>query len=169
MGLIVVHRGDGHVPYVASRRHLDSRPSRERAAAARAPDGDRPAAGDDGPALAARLPILRPAVARRLIATTALANAAIGGVVEDAEGADAGAHASRRAAWCSCSALSRGDVLPHDPQQLALAAGPAVAGCIGMGFGARRSCAACPSAGPPRPAGVAYAGTRVLGAARLRL
>ena len=34
-------------------------------------------AGETGPALAARLPVLRPAVARRLIGTTSLANAAI--------------------------------------------------------------------------------------------
>ena len=64
--------------------------------------------------------------------------------------------------------LSRGDVLPRDPQQLALAAGPAVAGCIGLGFGARALVRRLPVRGRARPAGVAYAGTHALGEARLR-
>ncbi len=90
-------------------------------------------------------------VARRLIAATAFANAVIGGVDEDAEGADAGAHASRRAAWCSCSVSaaatssrairnsSRSPPAPRSPR------------CVGMGFGARD--ARPPPAGQraPRP------------------
>ena len=58
---------------------------------------------------------------------------------------------------------------PRDPQQLALAAGPAVAGCVGMGLGARALVRRLPVGGPLVRAAVAYAGTRALGAARLRL
>jgi len=65
--------------------------------------------------------------------------------------------------------VSRGDTLPQDPQQLALAAGPAIAGCIGVGFAARALVRRLPSRGPIVRAAVAYAGTQVLGAARLRL
>jgi hypothetical protein len=64
--------------------------------------------------------------------------------------------------------LSRGDVLPRDPQQLALAAGPAVGSCIALGFGARALVRRLPVRGRLVRAGVAYAGTRLLGEARLR-
>ena len=64
--------------------------------------------------------------------------------------------------------LGRGDVLPHDPPQLALTAGPAVAACVGMGFGARTLVRRLPVNGRLVRAGVAYAGTRLLGEARLR-
>ena len=44
--------------------------------------------------------------------------------------------------------VSRGETLPHDPQQLAIAAGPGIAGCIGMGFGARGLVRRLPLSGP---------------------
>jgi len=46
---------------------------------------------------------------------------------------------------------------------------PAVAACVGMGFGARTLVRRLPVNGRLVRAGVAYAGTRVLGEARLRL
>ena len=48
-------------------------------------------------------------------------------------------------------------------------AGPAVAACVGMGFGARALVRRLPVNGRLVRAGVAYAGTRVLGEARLHL
>ena len=124
-------------------------------------------AADDGPALAARLPILRTEVARRLIASTAFANAVIAGSTKMQQ-AQMPVLTFAQSRMVLMLGLSRGDVLPRDPQQLALAAGPAVAACIGLGFGARALVRRLPVNGRLVRAGVAYAGTRVLGEARLR-
>jgi uncharacterized protein (DUF697 family) len=126
------------------------------------------AAPDAAPSLAARLPLLRPAVARRLIATTALANAAIAASPWQKQ-----AHLPlltlAQIRMVLRLGLSRGDVLPRDPQDLAAAAGPAFAGSLGVGLGARALVRRLPIRGPLVRAAVAYAGTRALGAARLRL
>ena len=164
MGLIVVHRGEGHVPYVLPGDIIDAGsevPIRDllRSIARHA--------ADDGPALAARLPILRTEVARRLIASTAFANAVIAASTKMQQ-AQMPVLTFAQSRMVLMLGLSRGDVLPRDPQQLALAAGPAVAGCIGLGFGARALVRRLPVNGRFVRAGVAYAGTRVLGEARLR-
>jgi hypothetical protein len=165
MGLIVVRRGQGHVPYVLPGDIIDTEadvPMRDllRSIARHA--------ADDGPALAARLPILRTEVARRLIASTAFANAVIGASTK-MQTAQMPVLSFAQSRMVLMLGLSRGDVLPRDPKQLALAAGPAVAACVGMGFGARTLVRRLPVNGRLVRAGVAYAGTRVLGEARLRL
>ena len=164
--LIVVRRGGaGHIPHVLPDDVLDV-------------DADLPvavlataiarAASASAPALAARLPLLRPAVARRLIATTALINAAVA-----ASPRSKGAHLPfltlAQSRMLLLLGLSRGDVLPRDPQELAIAAGPALVGSLGVGLGARALVRRLPVRGPLIRAAVAYAGTRALGAARLRL
>jgi uncharacterized protein (DUF697 family) len=164
MGLIVVHRGEGHVPYVLPGDIIDTEaevPMRDllRSIARHA--------ADNGPALAARLPILRAEVARRLIHSTAFANAVIGASTK-MQTAQMPVLTFAQSRMVLMLGLSRGDVLPRDPQQLALAAGPAVAACIGVGFGARTLVRRLPVNGRLVRAGVAYAGTRVLGEARLR-
>ena len=170
MGLIVVPRGEGHVPYVLPGDIIDTDDIDS--------EGNLPMrdllksiarhAGDDGPALAARLPILRAEVGRRLIAATAFANAVIGASTK-MQTAQMPVLSFAQSRMVLMLGLSRGDVLPRDPKHLALAAGPAVAACVGMGFGARTLVRRLPVNGRLVRAGVAYAGTRVLGEARLRL
>ena len=170
MGLIVVRRGEGHVPYVLPGDIIDTDDIDS--------EGNLPMrdllksiarhAGDDGPALATRLPILRAEVGRRLIAATAFANAVIGASTK-MQTAQMPVLSFAQSRMVLMLGLSRGDVLPRDPKHLALAAGPAVAACIGVGFGARTLVRRLPVNGRLVRAGVAYAGTRVLGEARLRL
>jgi hypothetical protein len=164
-GLIVVRRGDGHVPYVLPGDIIEAGaevplPALLKSIARHA--------GDDGPALAARLPTLRTEVARRLIFATGFANAVIAGSTKMQQ-AQMPVLTFAQSRMVLMLGLSRGDVLPRDPQQLALVAGPAVAGCVAMGFGARALVRSLPVRGRLVRAGVAYAGTRVLGEARLRL
>jgi len=164
--LIVVRRGGAErIPYVLPGDVLDA-------------DGEPPVAeivaviarvaGPAGPALAARLPVLRPAVAQRLIATTSLANAAIAASpwIKQAQFPLLTLAQSRMLLLLG---LSGGDVLPRDPKELARAAGPAVGGSVAVGLGARALVRRSPLGGPLVRAAVAYAGTRVLGAVRLRL
>ena len=169
MGLIVVRRGAGHVPYVLPGDIIDTDDIDS--------EGNLPMrdllksiarhAGDDGPALAARLPILRAEVGRRLIAATAFANAVIGASTK-MQTAQMPVLSFAQSRMVLMLGLSRGDVLPRDPKHLALAAGPAVAACVGMGFGTRTLVRRLPVDGRLVRAGVAYAGTRVLGEARIR-
>ena len=164
--MIVVQRATGRVPYALPGDVIEAEAGelplpRIVTAIARA-------AGDDATALAARLPVLRPAVARRLIMTTALANAAVA-ASSKLQKAQLPVLTLAQSRMVLRLGVSRGDTLPHDPQQLALAAGPAIAGCIGMGFAARALVRRLPSRGPVVRAAVAYAGTQALGAARLRL
>lgn len=125
-------------------------------------------AGETAPALAARLPTLQVAVGRQLIATTALTNAAIAGSPWMKQ-----AHfpllAVAQVRMLLRLGLSRGDALPRDPRQLALAAAPAIVGSVGVGLGARALVRRLPFRGALVRAAVAYAGTRALGVARLRL
>lgn len=163
--LVVRCGGRAHIPHVLPGDVLDAEaepPVAEIVAAiARV-------AGETGPALAARLPTLRAAVARRLIGTTSLANAAIAASpwITKAQFPLLTIAQSRMLLLLG---QSRGDVLPRDPQALALAAGPAVVGSVGVGLGARAFVRKLPVGGPLVRAAVAYAGTRALGAARLRL
>jgi uncharacterized protein (DUF697 family) len=164
--LVVVRRGGmEQIPYVLPGDVLDV-------------DGEPPVAeivaviarvaGPAGPALAARLPVLRPAVARRLIATTSLANAALAASSRMKQ-AQLPLLTLAQGRMLLLLGLSRGDVLPRDPKELARAAAPAVAGSIAVGLGARGLVRRSPLGGPLVRAAVAYAGTRALGAVRLRL
>ncbi len=65
--------------------------------------------------------------------------------------------------------LSRGEVLPRDPQGLAIATAPAFVGSLGVGLAGRTLVRRLPIHGRIVRAAVAYGGTRLLGAARLRL
>ena len=124
-------------------------------------------ASRSAPSLAARLPLLRPAVARRLIGTTALTNAALAASPSPQQ-AQLPLLTLAQSRMLLLLGLSRGDVLPRDPQELAIAAGPALVGSLGVGLGARALVRRLPVRGPLIRAAVAYAGTRALGAARLR-
>jgi len=126
------------------------------------------AASDRAPSLAARLPLLRPAVARRLIGTTALTNAAIA-ASPGLKQAHLPLLTLAQSRMLLLLGLSRGDVLPRGVQELAAAAGPALAGSLGVGLGARALVRRLPVKGPLVRAAIAYAGTRALGAARLRI
>ena len=99
-------------------------------------------AADDGPALAARLPVLRPAVARRLIALDRVRECRARRVDEDADRRSCRCSPSRRAAWCSCSASAAATSCRAIRSSSRVAAGPAVAGCARDGL--RR-----PGARPP--------------------
>ena len=164
--LIVVRRGGAEkIPYVLPGDVLDV-------------DGEPPVAeivaviarvaGPAGPALAARLPVLRPAVAQRLIVTTSLANAAIAASpwIKQAQFPLLTLAQSRMLLLLG---QSGGDVLPRDPKKLVRAAAPADGGSVAVGLGARELVRRSPFRGPLVRAAVAYAGTRVLGAAHLRL
>jgi uncharacterized protein (DUF697 family) len=126
------------------------------------------AASDNGPSLAARLPLLRPAVMRQLIMMTALTNAAIAGS-PFLKQAHLPLLTLAQIRMVLQLGRSLGDVLPRDPQAFAVAAGPAFAGSLAMGLGARALVRRLPLRGPIVRAAVAYAGTRALGAARLSL
>ncbi len=165
--LIVVHGGGavGRIPYVLAENVLEvetaSPPVAELATAiARV-------ANDSAPALAARLPVLRDAVSRRLIGRTALTNAVIAAApwLKDA---DLPVLTLAQSRMLLRLGLSRGDVLPRDPQELARAAAPALVGALALGLGARELVRRLPHQGPLVRAAVAYAGTQALGAARLR-
>ena len=164
--LIVVRQGGAeHIPHVLPEDVLDAGtelPVVELAAAiARVAPGT-------APSLAARLPLLRPAVARRLIGTTALTNAALAASPRLKQ-AQLPHLTLAQTRMLLLLGLSRGDVLPRDPQDLAIAAGPVLAGSLGVGLGARTLVRRLPIRGPLIRAAVAYAGTRALGSARLRL
>lgn len=164
--LVVVRHGfEGRIPHVLAGDVIESDGAASFADVAVAIARVAP---DTAPALAARLPALRPAVTQRLVAATAITNAAIAA-----------------APWSTLPHLpiltlaqsrmvlllgiSRGDALPRDPQQLAAVTGPALAGSFGLGLAARTLVRRLPKRGPLVRAAVAYAGTRTLGAVRLRL
>jgi hypothetical protein len=164
-GVIVVQRGTGRVPYVLPGDVLEVAAgelplSRLVPAIARVAD-------EDAPALAAHLPVLRPAVARRLIMRTALTNVAV------AAGSNAGKAqlpvlTLAQSRMVLLLGVSRGETLPQEPQQLAISAGPGIAACVGVGLAARALVRRLPIGGPVVRAAVAFAGTQALGAARLR-
>lgn len=164
--VIVVRRGGTErVPYVLAEDVLDAGPAPPvtdlAAAIARVASGD-------APSLAARLPLLRPAVARRLIATTALANATLAASLGRRQ-AQLPLLALAQSRMLLLLGITRGDTLPRDPQGLAVATTPYLAASLGVGFGARALVRRSPVKGPLVRGVVAYAGTLALGAARLRL
>ncbi len=122
------------------------------------------AAGADGPSLAARLPVLRAPVSRRLVATTAFANAALAAssrVVHP----QLPLLALAQTRMLLLLGVTRGETLPRDPQGLLRAAGPYLVAAVGTGIGARACVRRLPFAGSIVRAGVAYGGTRALGTA----
>ncbi len=125
------------------------------------------AAAGDGPALAARLPVLRPAVSRRVIAMTSVANAALAASSRGAK-PQLPLLALAQARMLLLLGVARGDTLPRDPQALALAAGPAFVAAIGTGLGSRTVVRRLPLGGPVVRAAVAYGATRFLGTVALR-
>ena len=125
-------------------------------------------ASDRAPSLAARLPLLRPTVTRRLVSSTALTNAVLA-ALPGTKHAQLPLLTLAQSRMLLLLGLSRGSVLPRDPQELAVAAGPAFAGSIGLGFGARTLVRRLPVRGPLVRATVAYAGTWALGTAYRRL
>ena len=165
-GVIVVQRGTGRVPYVLPEDVLDIESGE--VPFARLVTAIARAAGEDAPSLAARLPVLRPAIARRLIARTALTNVAVAAST-GSEKAQMPVLTLAQSRMVLLLGVSRGETLPQDPQQLALTAAPGILGCIGMGLAARALVRRLPVGGPVVRAAVAYAGTQALGAARLRI
>jgi hypothetical protein len=126
------------------------------------------AAPDAAPVLAARLPVLRPAVERHLISVTSWGNALIA--------ASSGRQAPQlpllsiaQSRMLLLLGAGRGERLPQDPKGIAAAVGPSLAASIGLGLAARTLVRRLPARGPLARGAVAYAGTRALGVARLRL
>lgn len=124
------------------------------------------AAGAEGPSLAARLPVLRGPVSRRLITRTAFANAVIAASPKSVPQLPLLTLAQAR--MLLLGGLAGGVTLPRDPQELARAAGPSFAAALGTGLGARALVRRLPVRGPLVRAAIAYGGTSALGAALLR-
>ena len=162
--IVVRHGGISVIPYVLPEDVLDGGPEpdiKELAAAiARA-------APHAAPALAARLPLLRPAVSRRLIAVTAFANAALAASPR-LQREQLSILTLARLRMLFLLGITRGDTLPRDPQGLAVVAGPYLAVSLVTGAAARALVRHLPCGGPAVRAAVAYGGTRALGKALLR-
>jgi uncharacterized protein (DUF697 family) len=118
--------------------------------------------GEEAVGLAGRLPLLRPAVERRLIDHTALVSAMI---PLTPRGPDAHMPSLTLAQGRMLLRLdvASGRALPRDPQLLAAAVGPTLAGAFAAGLGLRALYRRLPARGPLVAAAVAYAGTRALG------
>jgi hypothetical protein len=119
-------------------------------------------------ALAARLPVLREPVERRIVHRTALVNAGIG------------AAPWVKQAHMPLMTLAQGRMLlelgvaagaasPREAPPLAATAAPALAGSMGTGLGLRALHRRLPFRGRLAGAALAYAGTRVLGELRARI
>ena len=163
--VIVVRRGgSSRIPHVLADGIVDGGATLDIEAIAAAIA--RSAIGE-GPSLAARLPVLRPAVSRRLIATTAVANAALAASSRLAQ-PQLPLLALAQARMLLLLGVARGETLPRDPQGLALAAGPSLVAALGTGLGARACVRRLPFGGPVVRALVAYGATRALGTTLLR-
>ena len=163
--VIVVRRGGSErIPNVLPEDVLEgeSEPQIEEIAAAIARVAPR-----EAPSLAARLPLLRPAVARRLIGTTALANATLAASPRVLQ-PQLPLLALAQVRMLCLLGITRGDTLPRDPQGLAVSAGPYLAASLGTGLAARACVRRLPFGGPLVRAAVAYGSTRALGTALLR-
>lgn len=119
---------------------------------------------DAGPALAARIPVLRPAVARDLIERFSRRNAIIGAAVF-VPGADLPVLTLNQLRLVLRLAAAYG--LEIDNQRLPEIVGTIVGG-LGLRALARQLLAAVPIAGWAVKGGVAYVGTRAIGEAALR-
>ncbi len=165
--VVVVRRGGGddRIPYVVAGDVIE--------AAGQAVSVDALAtaiarvAAKSAPPLAARLPLLRPAVTRRLISTTAVLNAAV--AASSAKQAQFPVLTLAQGRMLLLLGIARGEVLPRDPKQLAIASGPSLAAPVGVGLATRALVRRLPVRGPLVRAGIAYAATRALGTARSRL
>ena len=163
--LIVLRPGATRMPYVLPEDALDLGPELPVSELARAIAR---AAPDAAPRLASRLPLLRPAVANRLVTLTSIGNAVLA-ASNRTSGPQLPLLALAESRMLLLLGASRGEPLPHDPQGVALAAGPPVAASVGVGLVTRTLVRRSPVQGLLVRAAVAYAGTRVLGEARLRL
>lgn len=123
---------------------------------------------EDAVLLARRLPALRGRVEQRLIGRTAIANAAIAASPWMRE-AHLPLMTRAQGRMLLRLGAAGGGVLPHEPQQLALTAGPPLAASLAAGVGLRGLYRRLPVGGPVVAALVAYLGTRALGAAGARL
>lgn len=163
--VVALKAGGGTVPYVLPGDVLDFGPEVPVAALAAAIAR---AAPDAAPRLAARLPVLREPVARRLIALTSWSNAALA-ASDRTTGPQLPLLCLAQSRMLLLLGVSRGDTLPGDPRGVALAAGPPVAVSVSVGFGSRTLVRRLPRRGRVVRATVAYAGTYALGLARLRV
>ena len=163
--LVVVRHGAVPVPYVLPADVVDTGPdlpvAELAAAIARA-------APDAAPGLASRLPVLRPAVQRRVTELTSWGNALIA-TSKRADAADLPLLSLAQTRMLLLLGMSRGKSVPHDPQGIAVAAGPPVAASLAVGLAAREALRRLPFRSAPVRAGIAYGVTRALGVARLRL
>jgi uncharacterized protein (DUF697 family) len=120
--------------------------------------------GESGTGLAARLPVLRPAVCRHLIESVARRNAAIAAAVF-VPGVDMPVLTLNQARLVLRIALAYGEQV--DTQRL-----PELLGVVGAGFGfrtvARELLDAIPVAGWALKGAVAYTGTKAIGEAAVR-
>ena len=120
--------------------------------------------GENGVALAARLPVLRPAVCDALIASASKRNALVAAAVF-VPGVDMPILTLNQARLVLRIALAHGETV--DTARL-----PELLGVLGAGFGfraaARELLDAVPVAGWALKGGVAYAGTRAIGEAAVR-
>lgn len=123
------------------------------------------ALGDEGPALAARLPVLRPAVCEHLIDACAKKNGAIAAAVF-IPGVDLPLLTMNQIRLVLRIALAYGEELDQDRAV-------EVAGVVATGYGlralAREALDLVPVAGWLVKGAVAYSGTRAIGAAAVRL
>jgi uncharacterized protein (DUF697 family) len=123
------------------------------------------ALGDEGPALAARLPVLRPAVCEHLIDSCAKKNGAIAAAVF-VPGVDLPLLTINQVRLVLRIALAYGEELDQDRAV-------EVAGVVATGYGlralAREALDLVPVAGWLVKGAVAYSGTRAIGAAAVRL
>ena len=120
------------------------------------------AAGAIGPSLAARLPVLRAAVSRRLVTRTAFANAALAAssrVVQP----QLPLLTFAQARMLLLLGAARGETLPREPERLVRAVGPSLVAALGTGIAARAVVRRLPVRGPIVRAAIAYGGTRALG------
>jgi hypothetical protein len=162
--LLVVRHGADPVPYALPHDVLDGAElSTEALAAAIAR-----LAPDAGPVLASRLPVLRSAVERRLVEVTSWGNALIAASSRD-NVPQLPLLSIAQSRMLLLLGTVRGHRLPSDPRAIASVAGPPIAASVAVGLAARELVRRVPVGGPSLRAAVAYACTRALGAARLRL
>ncbi|MEO5634386.1 hypothetical protein [Gaiella sp.] len=124
------------------------------------------AVGAAGPALAARLPILRAPVSEGLVARTAYANAALAASPQIVPQLPMLTFTQVR--MLLLVGVARGETLPRGPEGLLRAAGPSLVAALGAGVGARALVRRLPVRGRLVRAAIAYGVTRMLGTAVLR-
>ena len=167
--MLVVQRGraDSHVPYVLPHDVID------------APGGEVPVdrvvrrlaealPAADAAALAARLPALRARAERQIVLRTALTNAGIG-AAPWVKGAHMPLMTMAQSRMLLELDVATGHPMPHESEQVARTAGPALASSIGTGLALRACYRRSPVRGPLLAAALAFGGTYALGELRSRL